>query len=344
METDLQKIKEVSEKKHDENWRFRTFLKGCSDEHIDTLVHQFYQEVSSNVDCTTCANCCKEIQPTLEQGDIGRFAQGLGMSVAQFTEQYLMEDIQDGIFEGWTFQHKPCPFLKENICTNYSYRPKACRSYPHLHKPDFTCRLWGVIDNYAICPIVFNVYELLKREMRSHTSQAPSSDGTSPGIRVHITDLIEGMELQTDDTRSYVNRETGEVVTVSHEELFAVETDAPIEQFPEWQHDMIHIARDVLETNKYIMLPSKFEIHEYHIMEQFCLSIADRKLRNKMYNAIKGRGAFGRFKDNIYHYGIEEDWHTYRDEALKQMAIDWCHENRMAYILDWTEKRGSQVE
>ena len=250
MEANVQKIKELSEARHDENWRFRTFLKGCSDEDIDTLVHQFYQEVCSNIDCTTCANCCKEIQPTLDQEDITQFARGLGMSVARFTEQYLMEDIQDGIVEGWTFREKPCPFLKENRCTNYLSRPQACRSYPHLQKPDFTSRLWGVIDNCVICPIVFNVYELLKIALWSHPRRAPSTKGMATSIRVHITDLIDGMKLQMEDTHSYLNRETGEVVTVSPEELYAVETDAPLEQFPEWQHHLIHIAREILETNK----------------------------------------------------------------------------------------------
>ena len=335
METNVQKIKELSEARHDENWRFRTFLKGCSDVDIDALVQHFYQEVSSHIDCTACANCCKEIQPTLDQEDIQQFAQGLGMSVVQLTEHYLMQDVQDGSVEGWTFREKPCPFLKENRCTNYLSRPQACRSYPHLQKPNFTSRLWGVIDNCAICPIVFNVYEWLKTELWFHTRLAPSTKGTSPtGIRVHITDLIDGIELQMDDTRSYLNRETAEVVTVSHEELHAAETNAPLEQFPDWQHHMIHIAKDILESEKYLMLPSTYEMHEYHLMEQFCLSIADEELMETMYHAIKGRGAFRRFKDNIYRYDIADEWYAYRDNALKQMAMNWCARNGIAYSLD----------
>ncbi len=53
-----------------------------------------------------------------------------------------------------------------------------------------------------------------------------------------------------------------------------------------------------------------------------------------MCSAIKGRGAFRRFRDQIYRYEIEEDWYAYLDEALKQMAIDWCQENGIAYLLD----------
>jgi len=44
-------------------------------------------------------------------------------------------------------------------------RPRACRSYPHLHKDHFRSRLIGVSGNYSIRPIVFNVYERLKADL-----------------------------------------------------------------------------------------------------------------------------------------------------------------------------------
>jgi Fe-S-cluster containining protein len=60
---------------------------------------------------------------------------------------------------------KPCKFLRNKKCTIYSSRPFDCRSYPHLHKKDFTFRLFAVLNNYSVCPIVFNVYEELKVRM-----------------------------------------------------------------------------------------------------------------------------------------------------------------------------------
>ena len=39
------------------------------------------------------------------------------------------------------------------------------RPFPHLHKEEFIFRLWGVVENCPICPIVFNVYEQLKDEL-----------------------------------------------------------------------------------------------------------------------------------------------------------------------------------
>lgn len=164
METNLNRIRELSKKKEDENWEFRAFIKGCdiSSEEIDLTAHKSYQRVAAVIDCKSCANCCREVQPVLDQADIKKFAKNLGLSVDQFKDQYLFKDKES---EGFIFNKKPCPFLKDNLCLYYDYRPKDCISYPHLHKNGFVFRLIDVIHNYSICPIVFNVYERLKDEI-----------------------------------------------------------------------------------------------------------------------------------------------------------------------------------
>ncbi len=164
METDLNNIQKISEEKWDENWEFRSFLK-CYDisiEALDSIVHKLYHQVSSKIDCTQCANCCKEVSPILLRTDIRKFSKDLGISVSDFQDKYLKKD--DGS-EGYLFHETPCPFLKDNLCSNYNYRPKDCISFPHLQKDEFASRLMGVIYNYSMCPIVFNVYELLKDEL-----------------------------------------------------------------------------------------------------------------------------------------------------------------------------------
>ena len=50
-----------------------------------------------------------------------------------------------------------------------------------------------------------------------------------------------------------------------------------------------------------------------------------------MYSSIKGSGAFQRFKNKIHHYGIADEWYKYKDEALKELAIEWCEENEIEY-------------
>ena len=160
IDQNLLKIKRLARQRDDENWEFRTFLKTHESKvHLDQLVHRLHDEIASQIDCTSCANCCREVMPVLDREDIETFALGLGMSPTDLTAQYVVKQ-EDGLaFE------MPCPFLEGNHCRNYESRPKGCRSYPHLHKERFAGRLISVVLNCSVCPIVFNVYERLKQEL-----------------------------------------------------------------------------------------------------------------------------------------------------------------------------------
>ncbi len=78
-------------------------------------------------------------------------------------------------------------------------------------------------------------------------------------------------------------------------------------------------------------MPTKFDIHEYSIMEKFCLSLNDSEMCDTLYGLIKGRGAFGRFKNAIHEYGIADDWYKYRNDVLKEIAIEWCQEKGIEF-------------
>jgi len=150
-------------------------------------------------------------------------------------------------------------------------------------------------------------------------------------IQVKLQDILEGMDFQSDEQSSFLNLTTGAVVAITDEELRAAEHDEALEDFPEWQHDQIRIAREMLETDHYLPLPDRFEINEYQIMERFCLSVDEDDLRDDLCDAIRGRGAFRRFKDRVQAYGIAEDWYRYRDAALREIARAWCEAHGISF-------------
>ncbi len=166
LETDISTIGRLAREQEDANWQFRCFLKNCDldEEEIDAIVHDLYWAVSEGIDCLECANCCRVIQPLLKQEDITRLAGALGTPRGDFVRQYLTKD-EEG--ERYVFKSVPCPFLSGNSCTVYAHRPDDCRSYPHLHKSDFIFRLNQAVSNCSVCPISYNVFELLKQEIRA---------------------------------------------------------------------------------------------------------------------------------------------------------------------------------
>jgi len=169
VEKNLEKIKKTAKIKENENIKFRSYLKNIDmeSEEIDSIVHKIYNEVIEQIDCTECANCCNSKKPTLNDKDIKRFVSSLEIQEEDFRNKYLEEIESYDNKKRYEFNALPCPFLKNNLCSNYNTRPKDCQSYPHLHKKEFVYRLWGVIENYEICPIVFNVFEDLKFELWS---------------------------------------------------------------------------------------------------------------------------------------------------------------------------------
>jgi Fe-S-cluster containining protein len=167
LETDIKKIKQLAQQRKEANWAFRCFLKGSdfSIRKIDLMVHDLFREVSREIDCTKCASCCNTFTPILKQADVRRLAKHLELRVSEFRSRYLEDDPEK---EGAIFRNQPCFFLQDNLCTVYNHRPGDCRSYPHLHKKEFVFRMNQAFSNYSVCPIVFNVYEELKRELWRH--------------------------------------------------------------------------------------------------------------------------------------------------------------------------------
>ena len=150
-------------------------------------------------------------------------------------------------------------------------------------------------------------------------------------VQVKLKDIIEGLDFQSDEQSSFLNLTTGEVVSITDEELRAAENDEPLEDFPEWQHDAIRIAEEIIETDHYLPLPERFEINEYQIMERFCLSVDDEDMRGDLCDTIRGRGAFRRFKGRMQLYEMAEEWYQYRDAALREIAVAWCEEHGLQY-------------
>ena len=150
--------------------------------------------------------------------------------------------------------------------------------------------------------------------------------------RVKLNDIIEGLVFQSDESSSFLNKKTGEVILMTDYAMRAAEDNEPLEDVPDWERDLVAIAREILaESGQYIPLPTKFDIDEYSIMESFCISLDRQEIGDILYDLISGSGAFRRFKDAIYKYGVEEEWFKYRDNAIKEIAIEWCRENNIKF-------------
>lgn len=161
---DLVQIRALAKKKEDENWDFRQFVKTQSPlnpDEMDQEVWEITKRVWAGIDCTKCANCCRDVQPTFSEEEVNRLAQRLGMTSEQFVHNYLKRS--ENTENPWQTRTTPCPFLESNRCSVYEDRPADCKNYPYLYEPEFVFRTTGMISRTFTCPIVFEVFEELKR-------------------------------------------------------------------------------------------------------------------------------------------------------------------------------------
>ncbi|CAG7652163.1 hypothetical protein PAESOLCIP111_06471 [Paenibacillus solanacearum] len=148
---------------------------------------------------------------------------------------------------------------------------------------------------------------------------------------VKLDDLVGEIELQIDDTLSFINTKTGEVITLMREEIGAAEDEKPLESFPEWQRENIEKAISIIEDEEgvYVDFSLKNDFNEYEIIQDFIGTLEDDDIREELYDAIQGRGAFRRFKDSIIEQSVDKLWFKYKESKIKELVIDWCKEHEI---------------
>jgi hypothetical protein len=145
-------------------------------------------------------------------------------------------------------------------------------------------------------------------------------------LPVKLKDVVGELSGTPEGWQAYINRRTGEIVMIPEDEFAADLWRGDDDFVPDWQKDMLADVEDVEGSEDFVPLPDRFEIHEYSIVEDFCHSLDDGRLRDGLLRAIQGKGAFGWFKNMIRRRGIEEDWWSYRDAAIGRIAAAFLEE------------------
>ena len=145
---------------------------------------------------------------------------------------------------------------------------------------------------------------------------------------VPLDSLIDALEEQADTLFAYLDRETGETHLISEEWLSYSEAEPEeIESLPDWEKELVELAVRIESSDRYLALPSRFEMHEWSVMERFCHEVTQDDQRRKLLDAIHGSGAFRRFKDQIAYLDLWEPWNAFRRQAFGEIVTEWCQDN-----------------
>lgn len=125
---------------------------------LDQLAASVDEQVWKEIDCLSCANCCKTMSPTFTSKDIKRISLHLEMKPKEFKEKWLYFDKKDG---DWMNTSQPCQFLNldSNMCSIYEVRPADCSGFPHLKKRKMKEYIHVHQQNVEYCPATYRMVE-----------------------------------------------------------------------------------------------------------------------------------------------------------------------------------------
>lgn len=139
---------------------FRRFLNKSEKEPpraIDKTTPEVEKEVWKEIDCLSCANCCKKMTPTFTKTDLKRISAHFGQTPDEFRKQWLTKDRNKDLVN----KNQPCQFLnlKDNKCSIYAIRPVDCAGFPHLSKKKWVEYAHVHKQNIDYCPATFRMVE-----------------------------------------------------------------------------------------------------------------------------------------------------------------------------------------
>ncbi len=175
-------------------------------------------------------------------------------------------------------------------------------------------------------------------------------------LQVDLGELEAALDNAFPEHRYFLDLETGKVVLITDdtsrqlEDLYAeLPEEADVAEairqrdLQDWEKQDLLLA-DQVETEygtRYIRVESLDPHAGYRDMEDFIATVQDRHLRDRLWRAISGRGAFRYFKDVLDDYPRErERWFEFKDAQVRQRVLNWLAEEGIEPILALERSEG----
>lgn len=136
-------------------------------------------------------------------------------------------------------------------------------------------------------------------------------------MKVKLQDVIDGIDMVSEDSTCHLDRETGEVLFISE----IADND--------YDDDILELLEE--GSDRFVEFPSQWDRNDYQTMVDFIESLPQRKEQNLLAISINGSGAFRRFKYTASELGLLDDWYRFLNNAHRELAIEWCEDNEIEY-------------
>ena len=163
-------------------------------------------------------------------------------------------------------------------------------------------------------------------------------------LPVDLEDLAMAFETERSMFDYFFDLETGETILVTHETRSELEAwyEQAAEQDPEAETDLTALlaaegvegwqAEELLDADRVgrgfgvriVRVPREDSREGYREMEAFIDTVENAHMRDHLERAIRGRGAFRRFKDTLLDDEAERQrWFVFKNRRMEQRVVAW---------------------
>ncbi|MCK3976297.1 hypothetical protein HCC58_06645 [Streptococcus suis] len=139
-------------------------------------------------------------------------------------------------------------------------------------------------------------------------------------MTVWFQDVVDSLQMISQGDRYYYDSHIDELVYLSVGE-FRIESRDGLEE---------EIEEDV--AGRFVGLPTYYDFNPYTFMELYISDLTDGDLSGRLSRAIRGRGAFRRFKNELERCDRFEEWYAFETQCYKELVLEWCQENKIAIV------------
>jgi len=179
-------------------------------------------------------------------------------------------------------------------------------------------------------------------------------------LEVDLGELAIALDSGSHELYHYLDLETGRVVMVTDEtkrdleEIYnqiyddetgkrTVSLEAHLQgrdDLRDWMKEML-LEADQIEQGygtRFISVEPDDPYQGYNDMDRFIATVEEPRLQDRLWDAIRGRGAFRRFKDLVArHPAVQDDWYEFQDTQLQRRLDRWLEAHDIEPILPKAE-------
>jgi len=150
----------------------------------------------------------------------------------------------------------------------------------------------------------------------THIKEINAKKNAEKKPKVDLKVVASEFEIISDNIHLFYNKKTGEFDSYLDFDDGMDDKDNSAEKF---------------KNAVWVACPSQWDIDEYSIMADFAETVSDSHKSELLCIALRGSGAFRRFKDTAHCLGLIDEWYEFKQKTFMKIAKDWCDKHKIKY-------------